>query len=666
MADYAHQQTDKAIEQLEKRLAKEYKQAEKELQAKLDDYLRRFKVKDAAWQQMVADGTKTAADYAAWRQSQIMVGERWAAMRDTIAQDLHNANVNARAIITGTMPTVYALNHNFATYQIEKAGRVNTSYTLYNREAVERLAKDNPELLRPPGVRKNAEFAQFDAYQSGQPVRLTEKKKKAFDKLISENKDIRWQKGQIQSVTMQSILQGESIPHMAQRIARTMGETNRKQSLMYARTAMTAAQNAGRHDAYKRAEEMGVKLKQQWEATLDERTRHEHRQLDGQVKPVDEPFEVDGYEIMYPGDPSADPEMVYNCRCTTIPVVDGWDSNSGLLRSYEDIEGQTYDEWREGHSKPERITKQQETGEAMRRQTIREVYGGNENGTDTPPQQPESQKTTQQVNATATDALAGMYEQHRIDNGLTSVPYDQLGRHSGMIVSADFGKMTPESAETFTQTISDLSARFDTPLTKIRTMTPEEFLTHKDAFAFVRHNYSTDTAELIINPGKCKDIATLTDRIRQLAERGYCVPVAPGSEARYIAAHEFAHTILNMSDVLSNRTNFVGADYEKIRAARAEIEDIFRRYTEECSRLDRARREATSRMLFATGAEEMEAAGREARAAEAAWKAVRISDYSLTGPDDFLAESFVSATLGTTSNPYAAEAFSVLRRFFGR
>lgn len=346
--DPGHLETDELLEQLEKRLKKEYRQAVKETQAKLDDYLRRFEIKDEKWRLMVANGEKTKEEYQKWRTGQIMVGKRWDEMRDALAKDMHNANVIARKAVTDAMPGAYAINHNYATFEVEKAGRVDTSYSLYSRETVQRIVKDQPELLPPPG--------------------------KNMKKRIAAGLDKKWQAGQIQSVTLQSILQGESIPNMSKRIAQTLGESNHASTIRYARTAVTGAQNAGRQDAYRRAENMGVKLKRKWIATLDNRTRHEHRILDGQERETEEPFEVDGYEIMYPGDPSAEGFLVWNCRCTTRAVVDGWDRKSSALRSDEAIGGQSYEEWRDGRSLPERITKQEEIGEAMRRKTINELY----------------------------------------------------------------------------------------------------------------------------------------------------------------------------------------------------------------------------------------------------------------------------------------------------
>ena len=48
-----------------------------------------------------------------------------------------------------------------------------------------------------------------------------------------------------------------------------MESMNRASTIRTARTSVTAAQNAGRMDSYHSAEEMGIKLKKEWLATLD-------------------------------------------------------------------------------------------------------------------------------------------------------------------------------------------------------------------------------------------------------------------------------------------------------------------------------------------------------------------------------------------------------------
>ena len=104
-------------------------------------------------------------------------------------------------------------------------------------------------------------------------------------------------------------------------------------------------------DSYAAAEKMGIKLKKQWLATLDNRTRHAHAMLDGQTVDIDKPFKVDGYDIMFPGDTSAPGYLVYNCRCTMVADVDGVNS-TGQRRARNPVTGEneivsdmTYSEW---------------------------------------------------------------------------------------------------------------------------------------------------------------------------------------------------------------------------------------------------------------------------------------------------------------------------------
>ena len=76
-----------------------------------------------------------------------------------------------------------------------------------------------------------------------------------------------------------------------------------------------------------------------------------HRLLDQETAELDEPFEVEGYEIMYPGDPDADPEMVYHCRCKLTSALVKYPRRNAMRRDNttgEVIPMQTYEEWYEG------------------------------------------------------------------------------------------------------------------------------------------------------------------------------------------------------------------------------------------------------------------------------------------------------------------------------
>ena len=319
--DPAHVATDKIIAELEKKITKEYKQAQAEIAAKTDDYMRRFKIKDKKWQEWVKDSKKTAEEYKKWRIGQMAIGKRWEEMIDTIAHDLYNTSKIAKSMANHELPTVYAINHDYATFEVEKGSLIDTSYTLYSRETAERILRDNPQMLPAPG--------------------------KKVMKDIAEGRAVRWNNQHIQSVMMQALLQGESIPEIATRLSTAVCDSDRKAAIRNARTMATSAQNAGRVDAYNRGRELGIEVEDIWIATLDMRTRHEHRLLYNQKRGKDGYFHVDGYKIEYPGDFNAPGFLVWNCRCTLRGEVKGLERRAHKLRSTKAIEGQTYEQWRE-------------------------------------------------------------------------------------------------------------------------------------------------------------------------------------------------------------------------------------------------------------------------------------------------------------------------------
>ena len=325
MPDKGHMETEALLRALEKRIAAEYRKANREITRKVNAYMSDFKRKDKEWREKLENGDITEAEYKAWQTGQVMIGKRWEEMRHTLAQDYANTNDLAKQMAFDSMPDVYALNHNYATFEAEKGGKVDTSYTLYDRPTVERLIRDDPKLLPDP--------------RPGSP--LAQK--------LAKHKELRWEEQHVQSVVLQSVLQGESLEQTAKRFTQ-LTEMNYRQSVRYARTATTGAQNAGRVDGYKRAEKLGVNMKQVWLATLDGRTRHEHRVLDGQEVDVGEPFIMDGFKIKYPGDPAAPAHLLFNCRCTVIAKVKGVDFDvSDKTQRDDKIGDMTYEEWKGEH-----------------------------------------------------------------------------------------------------------------------------------------------------------------------------------------------------------------------------------------------------------------------------------------------------------------------------
>ena len=289
MADKAHRLTDEKLEEMEKRLSAIYSRAEKEIHQTADEYFARFAKQDEAKRKLLEQGKITEEEYTKWRKGKVMYGKRFTEMKEQCAKQLLNVNQTALAYVNGELPEVYAINYNALESAVDGVG--GYSFTLVDADTVRNLAVTDTSLL---------------------PY-----------KKIDPAKDIPWNMKKINAETLQGILQGESMDKIAKRMMNVQ-EMNKTQAIRSARTIVTGAENKGRQDSYKRAEEDGIVMKREWIATNDSRTRHWHAELDGVEVDIDEPWVNDFGEIMFPGDPSADPANTYNCRCSMSAKVIGF------------------------------------------------------------------------------------------------------------------------------------------------------------------------------------------------------------------------------------------------------------------------------------------------------------------------------------------------------
>lgn len=83
------------------------------------------------------------------------------------------------------------------------------------------------------------------------------------------------------------------------------------------RTEMGRISQESKFDCMVRAKENGADIVKQWDSTMDSRTRESHSKLDGQVREIEEPFEIDGEKAMFPcGFGKA--HLDINCRCVVL------------------------------------------------------------------------------------------------------------------------------------------------------------------------------------------------------------------------------------------------------------------------------------------------------------------------------------------------------------
>lgn len=159
----------------------------------------------------------------------------------------------------------------------------------------------------------------------------------------------------------QELTRGISSAMSSADIARNID--NRMNSGLYnsyriARTEGHRINQEASFDAMKKAKDAGADVVKQWDSTLDGRTRPHHRMLNGQVRELEDPFEVDGLQAMHPAGFGKASEDI-NCRCVVLEVgrweldeddtYSKFDGNQGVI--VKDLsDAKNYEEFRKKYN----------------------------------------------------------------------------------------------------------------------------------------------------------------------------------------------------------------------------------------------------------------------------------------------------------------------------
>lgn len=313
MGDAAHNAADAAVEAWKAEVAETYRQAQSDAQEALSRFLARFEEQDAKRRAKVDAGDLSREDWLAWRKGRMLTGRRLSSTLDQVANAYSRANEVAVAALSGRLPEVYAENANFAAFQTCQASGLDLAFSLVDAPTVQHMLTAGEALFAMPA--------------------------------LDVAKDVAWNRRLMASQLTQGVLLGESVPKMARRVQSVTG-SNMATAVRTARTAVTGAENAGRVSSYERARDMGISLKQEWVAALDNRTRHSHRQLDGEKAEVGGTF---SNGCRFPGDPQGRYAEICNCRCTLVAAVEGFETDDAK-RASKLPKGMTYEEWKSGHA----------------------------------------------------------------------------------------------------------------------------------------------------------------------------------------------------------------------------------------------------------------------------------------------------------------------------
>ena len=167
----------------------------------------------------------------------------------------------------------------------------------------------------------------YDLFGQGVPLIMPIDPDEAVKAVLTDSKiskglynalgvDVNKLKKSISAEISRGVAGGMSLNEIARNISSaTKAPMSRARTIV--QTESHRIQQAARQNARLTAKSKGAEIVKQWNSTLDGETRDTHRKLDGQIRELDEPFEVGGMKAMYPGD-FGDPAEDCNCRCETL------------------------------------------------------------------------------------------------------------------------------------------------------------------------------------------------------------------------------------------------------------------------------------------------------------------------------------------------------------
>ena len=337
--DEGFNETEEVLDEMENEITESYSTAEKVAATVLGIYIASCSSEVNNIQSAFDNGETTKSEYENSLVNTLATGKTWTTVKNAVANVFTKASQSNKSNVFSYLPSIFSINHNYGTYEVEKSTGIDTGYTLYDKNAVDYLVKGN-------------------AFYPSAGVKLTN--------AINTGKTKAWNKKQIQSAMIQSIKSGEGANKLAKRIAETVGEKNKNSDIRNARTMTTCVQNAGRLTAYERAADMGIQIEKQWRAIHDDRTRHEHRILDLEHVPVSEPFVVGGEKIRFPSDPTAAPHLIYNCRCRLTSYNPKYSNDNNKKNLNSSLGDMTYDEWKYEKNTINKETSQDVVGETYK------------------------------------------------------------------------------------------------------------------------------------------------------------------------------------------------------------------------------------------------------------------------------------------------------------
>lgn len=448
--------THKQIELLVRQVVNEYQRTIKEINAKMTDIAERYG-HDA---QLLSVKT-----------------QRLREVEGQIRSTLMRLNVKFENKLKTAIADIYSETWNRTGFAVEQALKTKLGFNVLNGRAIEASLNNDYNLIKW--------------------------KDASSRNMVQTLRDVK------SSIT-QGLIQGKTIAQTSTELQKRANISANK-AVRISRTETHRAHNSARLDSFTQSEEsikeLGMKAERIWIATLDTRTRHNHRHLDGKVADSQGFFYfTDGKGKTKAPVHSGIAAEDINCRCTTSLQIKDMKAEKRRVKGEGEVEYKTFEQWKESKKKVDTPTA-----------TISTAL----NRTSTQP--PLTNKFTKATTIEeAREKTKSLIQQHFTD--IQSVKYADA--------------VTVEQANKMNEQIEKLMNEYEiSSVWKTNEPVQIWFKSTFDSFGFIR--YWNDTTLGVINFGNQADNART--RMKSLSNPKSIVDVDKLEIAT--VTHEFAHLI---------------------------------------------------------------------------------------------------------------------------
>lgn len=311
---YIDDYLDEEFSKLEKKLVGVYKGSQKAFKAELNKYLSNYQQFVDSLKNEVKRGNISELEAKHTLQSTVFNGKEWNKEKTKLATIMYEADEEATEYANSRLQDVYVRSRNYGRYEVENHYRTDFGMALLTASQL-----------------------------TTQPQ----------EKVIKKSVDIVWNRKNIQTVVLKYTRRLDTFNAVANRTAKYISNRNRNSTGRSLQNLLWGVSDQAQWESMLDAKMKGIDVKKQWVAYIDDRTRDTHRNLDGNIEDVDEYFTAYGkkgrYNIMFPRDPNAEPEMICNCRCRLRKIFPKYENINDKRRAEVNprivIPFMSFDEW---------------------------------------------------------------------------------------------------------------------------------------------------------------------------------------------------------------------------------------------------------------------------------------------------------------------------------